>query len=76
MKEDLEEDIYDLKGDINLLNRELEDHRLFEHQFRKYLKDYEQEQVFEKIRTREEKDIKENGIEKAREPIDDFSYER
>lgn len=76
MKEDLEEDIYDLKGDINLLNRELEDHRLFEHQFRKYLKDYEQEQVFEKIRTREEKDIKENGIEKAREPIDDFSYDR
>lgn len=71
MKEDLEEDIYDLKGEVNYLNRELEDHRLFEHQFRKYLSDREQESVFEKIRTREEKDIKENGIEKAREPIDE-----
>ena len=76
MKEDLEEDIVNLEGDKNWLNKELEQHRLFEHQFKKYLSEGEQERIFETIRTREAKDIEENGLEKARARDDDFSYDR
>lgn len=76
MKEDLEEDIVNLEGDINWLNKELEQHRLFEHQFKKYLSEGEQERIFETIRTREAKDIEENGLKKARARDDDFSYDR
>ena len=73
MKKDLDEDIYNLQGEVRYLNQELEEHQLFEHQFRKYLSEGEQERIFEKIRTREAKDIEENGLEKARARDDDFS---
>lgn len=73
MKKDLDEDIYNLQGEVKYLNTELEEHRLFEHQFRKYLSESEQDRILEKIRTREAKDIEENGIEKARARDDDFS---
>lgn len=76
MKKDLDEDIYNLQGEVRYLNKELEDYRLFEHQFRKYLPEAEQDRIFETIRTREAEDIKKNGIEKARARDDDFSYDR
>lgn len=73
MKKDLDENIYNLQGEVRYLNKELEDYRLFEHQFRKYLPEAEQDRIFETIRTREAEDIKKNGIEKARARDDDFS---
>lgn len=73
MKKDLDEDIYNLQGEVRYLNQELEDYRLFEHQFRKYLPEAEQDRIFETIRTREAEDIKKNGLEKARARDDDFS---
>lgn len=66
-KEDLEEEIFNLEGDINLLNKELEEHRTFENQFNKYLSKDEQEKIFKTIRDREAKDIEKNGLDKGKE---------
>ena len=66
-KEDLEEEIVNLEGDINLLNKELEEYRTFENQFDKYLSKDEQEKIFKTIRDRQAKDIEKNGMDKGKE---------